>query len=50
MVIEGIILTFIESKKFKRNRLIKTAFKSRVIGVILIVLSVVLYAFSIYSF
>lgn len=50
MVIEGIFLTLIDSKKFKRNRLIKTALKSKIIGVILIVLSVILYAFSIYSF
>lgn len=50
MIVQGIFLTFIDPKKFKRDKLKKTALKSKLIGIFFIVFSTAMYIFSIYSF
>ncbi|MEY7999337.1 CLC_0170 family protein [Clostridium sp. Mt-5] len=50
MAIQGVFLTFIDSKKFERDKLKKTALKSKIMGIFFLIFSSLLYAFSIYSF
>lgn len=50
MVVQGVFLIFIDPKKFKRDKLEKTALKSKVIGIVFIVFSMTMYILSIYSF
>ncbi len=50
MIVQGIFLVFIDPKKFKRDKLKKTALKSKAIGIIFIIFSTALYIFSMYSF
>ncbi|MFL0195578.1 CLC_0170 family protein [Clostridium sp. WILCCON 0269] len=50
MMVQGVFLVFIDPKKFKRDKLRKTALKSRIIGIIFMVFSTAIYIFSMYSF
>lgn len=50
MIVQGVFLIFIDPKKFKRDKLEKTALKSKVIGIVFVVFSATIYILSIYSF
>ncbi|WP_106010766.1 CLC_0170 family protein [Clostridium luticellarii] len=50
MIIQGIFLTFIDYKRFKKNKLKKSALQSRTIGILFLIFSTLLCFLSIYYF
>jgi hypothetical protein len=49
MVIEGFLVGFIDSKSLKKSGMKREAYKSKIIGISAIIISVILYILQIYT-